>query len=97
MKRSTYSDCIRSGWVSYQGGNYVGPFEQALTRLTRRKHALATVNGTVGLHAALTAIDVKRDDEVILPSVTFVASANSIAQAGATPHLVDIEPRTLGP
>lgn len=87
--------CIETGWVSYLG-DYVVQFEKELARLTGRKHAFAAVNGTAALHAALVAIDVAPGDEVILPSVTFVASANSVAQAGAMPHLVDIEERTLG-
>ena len=77
-------------------GKYVDQFESELARRTGRKHAFAAVNGTAALHAALVVLDVAPGDEVILPSVTFVASANSIAQAGAIPHLVDIEPRTLG-
>jgi perosamine synthetase len=88
-------DCIETGWVSYLG-SYVDKFEQELARITGRKHAFAAVNGTAALHAALVALDVVPGDEVILPSVTFVASANSVAQAGAIPHLVDIEERTLG-
>lgn len=88
-------DCIDTGWVSYLG-KYVDQFESELARRTGRKHAFAAVNGTAALHAALVALDVAPGDEVILPSVTFVASANSIAQAGAIPHLVDIEPKRLG-
>ena len=88
-------DCISTGWVSYLG-KYVDQFEQELARLTGRKHAFAAVNGTAALHAALVAMDIGPGDEVILPSITFVASANSVAQAGAIPHLVDVESRTLG-
>src|SRR5262245_11034357 len=88
-------DCIDSGWVSYLG-TYVDRFEKELARITGRKHCFAAVNGTAALHAALVALDVKPGDEVVLPSITFVASANSVAQAGAIPHLVDIEERTLG-
>lgn len=88
-------DCIETGWVSYLG-KYVDQFESQLAGLTGRKHAFAAVNGTAALHAALVAMDVVPGDEVILPSITFVASANSVAQAGGIPHLVDIEPRTLG-
>lgn len=88
-------DCIDTGWVSYLG-NYVDRFEAELARRTGRRHAFAAVNGTAALHAALVVLDVVPGDEVILPSITFVASANSVAQAGAIPHLVDIESRTLG-
>lgn len=88
-------DCIATGWVSYLG-KYVDQFEHELARLTGRKHAFAAVNGTAALHAALVGLEVVPGDEVVLPSITFVASANSVAQAGATPHLVDVEPTTLG-
>ncbi len=88
-------DCIDTGWVSYLG-KYVDRFEQLLAERTGRKHAFAAVNGTAALHAALVVLGVTHGDEVILPSLTFVASANSVSQAGATPHLVDCEPHTLG-
>jgi perosamine synthetase len=88
-------DCIDTGWVSYLG-KYVDQFEQQLAARCGRKHAFAAVNGTAALHAALVVLGVEHGDEVILPSVTFVASANSIVQAGAVPHLIDCEPRTLG-
>jgi perosamine synthetase len=88
-------DCIDTGWVSYLG-KYVDQFEQMLAARCGRKHAFAAVNGTAALHAALAVIGVAAGDEVILPSLTFVASANSVVQAGAQPHLVECEPRTLG-
>lgn len=88
-------DCIESGWVSYLGA-FVDRFEQELAALCDRRHAFATVNGTAALHAALVVIGVNTGDEVILPSLTFVASANSVTLAGAMPHLVECEERTLG-
>ena len=88
-------ECIASGWVSYLG-KYVDRFESELAARCGRKHAFAAVNGTAALHAALVVLGVAPGDEVILPSVTFVASANSVVQAGAQPHLVDCEERTLG-
>jgi perosamine synthetase len=88
-------DCIDTGWVSYLG-KYVDRFEEELAARCGRKHAFAAVNGTAALHAALVVLGVAPGDEVILPSVTFVASANSVVQAGAQPHLVDCEPQTLG-
>lgn len=88
-------DCIDTGWVSYLG-KYVDRFEQELAKRCGRKHAFAAVNGTAALHAALVVIGVVPGDEVILPSLTFVASANSVVQAGAQPHLVECESRTLG-
>jgi perosamine synthetase len=88
-------DCIESGWVSYLG-SYVDRFERELADRCGRRHAFAVVNGTAALHAALVACGVSPGDEVIIPSLTFVATANAVCLAGAVPHLVDCEPRTLG-
>jgi perosamine synthetase len=88
-------ECIDTGWVSYLG-KYVDRFERELAARCGRKHAFAAVNGTAALHAALVVLGVTPGDEVILPSVTFVASANSVVQAGAQPHLVDCDEATLG-
>ena len=87
--------CIEDGWVSYLG-EYVGRFEQGLASATGTAHAIAMVNGTVALHAALLVAGVKPGDEVLVPSLTFVATANAVAHAGAVPHFVDSELGTLG-
>lgn len=88
-------DCIESGWVSYSG-SYVDRFERELAALCGRRHALAVVNGTVALHAAFATMGIGAGDEVVIPSLTFVATANSVVMAGAAPHLVECEERTLG-
>jgi perosamine synthetase len=71
-------------------------FETELARLCGVGHAVATVNGTAALHAALVGAGVTPGDEVVIPSLTFVATANAVHIAGAVPHLVDCEPATLG-
>src|SRR3981081_4263578 len=63
---------------------------------TGARHAVATVNGTAALHAALLLEGVKPDDEVMLPAITFVATANAVSHAGAIPHFVDSTWDTLG-
>lgn len=88
-------DCLDSGWVS-TAGTYVERFEDMLTGFTGARHAIATVNGTAALHAALTLVGVRAGDEVIVPTLTFVATANAAAYLGAVPHLADSEERTLG-
>jgi len=60
------------------------------------KYAVAVVNGTAALHTALKLVGVEPGDEVLIPALTFVATANAVAYCGAVPHLVDSEPRTLG-
>jgi len=87
--------CLRSGWVS-SVGPYVDRFEAALRAATGTKHAIAVVNGTAALHAALMAAGVERDDEVLVPALTFVATANAVVYCGATPYFVEASATTLG-
>ncbi len=84
-------DCIRTGWIS-SAGQYVGRFEQALADFFGVKQAIACCNGTAALHLALAALGVGPGDEVIVPTVTFVASANAVRYTGAVPVLVDCDP-----
>ena len=76
-----------------------GGLEQQAAAASGAPHAVATASGTAGLHAALTAVGAGRDDLVVLPSLTFVASANAIAHCGAEPWLMDVsaESWTLAP
>jgi perosamine synthetase len=88
-------DCIDTGWVS-SAGAYVDRFERELAGLTGARHAIAVVNGTAALHLALVVAGVRAGDEVLVPALTFVATANAVAYCGATPHFVDSEPVSLG-
>lgn len=88
-------ECIDTGWVS-TAGSFVGRFEDMLAGCTGSPHVIATVNGTAALHAALLLAGVGPGDEVIVPSLTFVATANAVAYCGAEPHFADIDPATLG-
>lgn len=88
-------ECIDTGWVS-SVGHFVDKFEQMLAEYTGVKHAVAVVNGTAALHMCLKLLDVQANDEVLVPAMTFVATANAVAYCGAIPHFVDIEERTLG-
>ena len=94
-ERRLVDECIRSGWIS-TAGPYVERFERAIADYTGSPHVVATVNGTSALHGALLALGVSRSDEVLVPSLTFVATANAIAYCGATPHFVDVDMDTLG-
>lgn len=86
-------DCLRSNWISSQGP-YVTRFQDAFAARHGVAHALATTNGTAALHLALVALGVGPGDEVIVPDITFGASANAVIHAGARPVFVDIDPRT---
>jgi perosamine synthetase len=83
-------ECVDSNFVSTVGP-FVDRFEQQLVEILGVEHAIATSSGTTGLHAALVAVGVAHQDLVILPALTFIASANAIAHCGATPWLVDID------
>ena len=88
-------DCIRSGWVS-SVGQYVDRFEAEIAAASGTAHGVAVVNGTAALEVALRVVGVMPGDEVLLPSLTFIATANATHHLGAVPHFVDAESRTLG-
>jgi perosamine synthetase len=88
-------DCLDSTFVS-SVGKFVDRFELDLASFTGAKNAVALVNGTAALHIALKLAGVTTGDEVLIPALTFVATANAVTYCGATPHLVDSEERTLG-
>lgn len=88
-------DCLDSTFVS-SVGKYVDRFESDLEAFTSARHAIAVVNGTAALHIALLQVGVKAGDEVLIPALTFVATANAVSYCGATPHLVDSEYTSLG-
>jgi perosamine synthetase len=88
-------ECLDTGWVS-SNGKYVDLFEQKLAEYTGIKHAVAVVNGTAALHICLKLAGVQPGDEVIIPALTFIATANAVTYCGAIPHFVDCEDRTLG-
>ena len=71
-------------------------FEKDLAQYTGAKHAVVTVNGTAALHVALLMAGVGPDDEVLIPTLSFVATANAVRYCGAVPHFVDSDERTLG-
>ncbi|HEC18696.1 MAG TPA: LegC family aminotransferase [Gammaproteobacteria bacterium] len=88
-------DCLDSGWVS-SVGKYVDRFEEQLSEYTEIPHTIATVNGTAALHTCLILAGVQPGDEVLMPALTFIGSANPVAYQGAIPHFVDCETETLG-
>ncbi|MEM7338495.1 MAG: DegT/DnrJ/EryC1/StrS family aminotransferase [Actinomycetota bacterium] len=87
-------DCVRTSWIS-SNGEYIARFEEAFAERCGTRHAVATNNGTTALHLALVALGVGAGDEVIVPTVTFVATANAVRYCGAEPVLVDVQPGTL--
>ncbi len=88
-------ECLDTGWVS-SVGKFVDEFEIKLAEFTGVKRAIAVVNGTAALHICLKLVGVRENDEVLIPTLTFIATANAVSYMGAIPHLVDSEERTLG-
>ena len=88
-------ECIDSTFVS-SVGKFVERFEKELAYYTGAKYAVALVNGTAALHMALMLAGVESGDEVLIPALTFVATANAVSYCGAKPHFVDSEQQTLG-
>lgn len=86
-------DAVRSTWIS-STGKYVGRFEQQFSEFAGTRETVAVCNGTVALHLALLALDVRPGDEVIVPSLTFIATANAVRYVGAEPVFVDVSPET---
>jgi perosamine synthetase len=87
-------EAIRSGWVS-SIGPFIDRFEQEFAAFCGVRHCVALANGTVALHVALLAAGVGPGDEVIVPDMTFVATAAAVRHVGAEPVLVDVDPDTL--
>ena len=85
------TDCIKTGWIS-SAGSYVEKFEERVKNYTESKYGIATVNGTSALHIALKLMNIKNDDYVIIPNLTFVATANAVKYLEAEPILIDIDP-----
>ena len=86
--------CLDSGWVS-SVGEFVNRFETALSGILDGHAVVACVNGTAALRIALLLAGVRRDDEVLVPALTFVATANAVSHLGAIPHFLDSDGATL--
>jgi perosamine synthetase len=87
------SDCVLTGWVS-SAGKYVTEFEKVFSNFCDTEFAISTSSGTSALHLALLSIGVGKGDEVIVPSFTFISTANAVKFTGATPVFVDSEIET---
>ena len=86
-------DCLKSTWISSTGA-YIERFESAFAEFCGVKHASSCSNGTTALHLALLALGVGPGDEVIVPTLTFVATANAVVYCGGRPVFVDVQPDT---
>ncbi len=76
-------------------GKYTSVFENKISKIVKNKNIVSTINGTSALHLALKVLNVKKDTEVLVPSLTFVSSINAIIYNGAEPHFIDSDPKNL--
>jgi perosamine synthetase len=95
LELARLNEVFLSGWISSKSPA-VGNFEREVENFTGLKNCLAVSNGTVAIHLALEALGIGDGDEVIVPDLTFAATANAVLQSGATPVLVDVEHDSLG-
>jgi len=87
------SEAVRSTWIS-SSGPFVERFEKEFATLCETRSAVSVANGTVALHVALLALGVRPGDEVIVPSLTYIATANAVRYVGAEPVFIDVDPAT---
>lgn len=87
-------ECVRTTWIS-SVGHFITDFETAFAQIAGTEHVIATNNGTTALHLALVAAGVGPGDEVIVPTLTYVATANAVRYCGATPVLAEVEPDSM--
>lgn len=91
---SYVNECVTSTWIS-SVGHFITDFESAFAKISGTRHVIATNNGTTALHLALVAAGVGPGDEVIVPALTYIATANAVRYCGATPVFADVEGDTL--
>lgn len=87
-------ECLNTSWIS-SNGRFISEFERAFARYCGVKHAVATNNGTSALHLALVALGLEPEDEVIVPALTYIASANAVRYCNAKPVFVDNDVHTF--
>lgn len=86
-------DCLNTGWISSQGA-YIPEFERSFSEFCRTRYGVATSNGTTALHLALLTLGIGPGDEVIVPALSFIASANVVVYTGARPVFADVDKKT---
>ena len=87
-------EAVKTSWISSKG-KFIDEFEEKFARYCGRRYGVATSNGTVALHLALKTLGIGKGDEVIVPDLTFIATANAVIMAGAKPVLCDVKEDTF--
>lgn len=87
------TECLRTGWISSEG-RFIGEFEKRWADYCGMRYGVAVSNGTVALQAAIACLDLKQDDEVVMPTFTIISCAQAVTYNSGLPVLVDVDPRT---
>ena len=95
LEKKFVKKCLDQNFISSKG-MFVQQFERKLQDITKSKKVIAVISGTAALHLAMRAINLKRNEEVLIPAFNYIASANSVIYCGGIPHFVDIEKESLG-
>ena len=95
LEKKNLNKCINTTYVSYVG-NFVNKFERDISKFVRSKYAVATSSGTAALHLALRYYNIKTNHEVLVPSLTYVATVNAIRYLNSSPNFVDVDNENLG-
>ena len=82
-------ECVNSSYISSSGGKFIKIFEKKIKNFTKSKYVISVINATSGLQLALQAVGLKKNEEVLVPSLTFVGTCNSIIYNNAIPHFID--------
>jgi perosamine synthetase len=90
LEKKYLNEALSSGWISSKG-YFLDKFEEAFANFIGTKYCILTANGTVAIHLALMSMGINKDDEIIVPDLTFVASANAIVHCGAIPVIAEID------
>ena len=87
-------ECLETVWIS-SNGKFIEKFEESFANFCGVPYAICCCNGTAALHLALLSLDVRPGDEIIVPSLTYIATANAVNYCSAIPVFVDSEPTTM--
>ncbi len=93
LEKKYLNEAIDSSWIS-STGKFIDSFESSFAKACGTRTSIGVCNGTVALHLALMTLDVRPGDEVIVPSLTYIATANAVRYVGAEPVFVDVDPKT---
>lgn len=93
-ERDYVLECLDSSWIS-SSGRFIGDFERAFADYCGARHAITVNNGTTALHLALAGLGIGPGDEVVVPDLTYIATANAVRYCGATPVMADVDPNTM--